>query len=141
MHDIWRNVDDECLRAVADTGGCVGIIFVPWFLGGTLACGLDRVCAHIEHVVSVVGWDHVAIGSDPAILNQRDAIVRVTATAICGSDLHLMDGFIPTLPTGFRDASDFPNVTAALLERGHDPADVSRALGLSALRVLRDVCG
>jgi threonine dehydrogenase-like Zn-dependent dehydrogenase len=37
---------------------------------------------------------------DPAILNPRDAIVRVTSTAICGSDLHLMDGFIPTMRAG-----------------------------------------
>ena len=37
---------------------------------------------------------------DPSILNPRDAIVRVTATAICGSDLHLYDGVIPTLAAG-----------------------------------------
>jgi threonine dehydrogenase-like Zn-dependent dehydrogenase len=37
---------------------------------------------------------------DPSILNPRDAIVRVTSTAICGSDLHLMDGFIPTMKAG-----------------------------------------
>ena len=37
---------------------------------------------------------------DPAILNPRDAIVRVTTTAICGSDLHLLDGFIPTMKAG-----------------------------------------
>ena len=37
---------------------------------------------------------------DPALLNPRDAIVRVTSTAICGSDLHLMDGFIPTMERG-----------------------------------------
>jgi threonine dehydrogenase-like Zn-dependent dehydrogenase len=37
---------------------------------------------------------------DPTILNGRDAIVRVTATAICGSDLHLFDGFIPTMQPG-----------------------------------------
>ena len=37
---------------------------------------------------------------DPAILNPRDAIVRVTATAICGSDLHLYGGFIPGLEPG-----------------------------------------
>ena len=37
---------------------------------------------------------------DPKILNPRDAIVRVTSTAICGSDLHLYDGYIPTLEQG-----------------------------------------
>jgi len=37
---------------------------------------------------------------DPTILSPRDAIVRITATAICGSDLHLYDGYIPTLKAG-----------------------------------------
>jgi len=37
---------------------------------------------------------------EPRILNPRDAIVRVTSTAICGSDLHLLGGFIPTLRRG-----------------------------------------
>jgi threonine dehydrogenase-like Zn-dependent dehydrogenase len=37
---------------------------------------------------------------DPQILNQRDAIVRISSTAICGSDLHLYNGFIPTMEKG-----------------------------------------
>ncbi len=37
---------------------------------------------------------------DPEILNPRDAIIRITRTAICGSDLHLYDGYIPTLQPG-----------------------------------------
>jgi threonine dehydrogenase-like Zn-dependent dehydrogenase len=37
---------------------------------------------------------------DPKILNPRDAIVRITLTAICGSDLHLYNGFIPTMEAG-----------------------------------------
>jgi threonine dehydrogenase-like Zn-dependent dehydrogenase len=37
---------------------------------------------------------------DPTILNNRDAIIRVTSTAICGSDLHLYDGYMPTMEKG-----------------------------------------
>jgi threonine dehydrogenase-like Zn-dependent dehydrogenase len=37
---------------------------------------------------------------DPKILNERDAIVRITTTAICGSDLHLVDGYVPTMKKG-----------------------------------------
>ena len=37
---------------------------------------------------------------DPTILNRRDAIVRVTSTAICGSDLHLVDGYVPEMKRG-----------------------------------------
>jgi len=37
---------------------------------------------------------------DPKIINPRDAVVKITSTAICGSDLHLYDGFIPTMESG-----------------------------------------
>ncbi len=37
---------------------------------------------------------------DPKIINDRDAIIRITATAICGSDLHLYNGIVPTLESG-----------------------------------------
>lgn len=37
---------------------------------------------------------------DPKILNQRDAVIKITSTAICGSDLHLYNGFVPTMEKG-----------------------------------------
>src|SRR5205085_3958234 len=37
---------------------------------------------------------------DPRILNPRDAIVKITSTAICGSDLHLYDGYVPSMVSG-----------------------------------------
>ena len=37
---------------------------------------------------------------DPQILNQRDAIIKISSTAICGSDLHLYNQFIPTMVAG-----------------------------------------
>ena len=37
---------------------------------------------------------------DPEILNPRDAIIRITSTAICGSDLHLYDGYVPAMKPG-----------------------------------------
>lgn len=48
------------------------------------------------------GTNHIAVEDvpDPVLLNPRDAIVRVTSTAICGSDLHLVNGFIPTMERG-----------------------------------------
>jgi threonine dehydrogenase-like Zn-dependent dehydrogenase len=49
------------------------------------------------HGVGEVRVEHVP---DPSLLNPRDAIVRVTSTAICGSDLHLYDGYIPTMFRG-----------------------------------------
>ncbi|HEX2117539.1 MAG TPA: alcohol dehydrogenase catalytic domain-containing protein, partial [Acidimicrobiales bacterium] len=37
---------------------------------------------------------------EPKVLNPRDAVIKVTSTAICGSDLHLFDGYIPTMQSG-----------------------------------------
>jgi len=55
---------------------------------------MRAVCWEAPNVVRV---EHVP---DPTIVNPRDAVVRVTSTAICGSDLHLLDGFIPTMECG-----------------------------------------
>ena len=104
----WRNIDDEQLRAVADSGGVVGVIFAPRFLGQD---GLDGVVAHLRHIIAVAGPDTVAIGSD-------------------------WDGFV--LPTrGLRSPAELPNLTEALLRAGV-PADVvHKLLGDNVLRVLR----
>ncbi|MGP1382976.1 MAG: zinc-dependent alcohol dehydrogenase [Thainema sp.] len=55
---------------------------------------MKAVCWHGSQDVRV---DNVP---DPKILNPRDAILKVTSTAICGSDLHLYDGYIPTMQSG-----------------------------------------
>lgn len=47
-----------------------------------------------------VGKMSVETVPDPTILNPRDAIVKITSTCICGSDLHLYDGFMPTMEQG-----------------------------------------
>ena len=53
--------------------------------------------ANVWHGKRDVRIDNVP---DPEILNPRDAIVRITSTAICGSDLHLYNGFVPTMEKG-----------------------------------------
>ena len=55
---------------------------------------MRAVCWNAKHDV------RVETVPDPKILNPRDAIIRVTSTAICGSDLHLYDGYIPTMMAG-----------------------------------------
>lgn len=55
---------------------------------------MKAICWHSKHKLEVQEVP------DPEILNSRDAIVKITSTAICGSDLHLYNGFIPTLAKG-----------------------------------------
>src|SRR3954471_14210173 len=56
---------------------------------------------------------------DPQILNPRDAIVKVTSTAICGSDLHLYDGFIPTMKSGDILGHEFMGEVVEVGTRNH----------------------
>jgi membrane dipeptidase len=105
----WRNIDDEQLRAVADKGGCVGVIFCPRYLGGD---GLEPVVKHMKHIVSVVGEDAVALGSD-------------------------WDGFI--VPTNaLPDPTHLPQLTAALLDSGLSGTAVGKILRGNVMRVLND---
>jgi membrane dipeptidase len=103
----WRNIDDAQLRAVADKGGVVGVIFCPRYLGGR---GIDDVVRHLMHIVDVVGEDAAALGSD-------------------------WDGFIVPTPA-LADPRGLPLLTDALLDAGMRPATVGKILRGNALRVL-----
>ncbi len=75
---------------------------------------LDDVVHHIDHVVKLVGVDHVGLGSD-------------------------FDGVGDSLPVGLEDVSTYPNLVARLLERGYGEADVEKILSGNVLRVWRAV--
>jgi threonine dehydrogenase-like Zn-dependent dehydrogenase len=55
---------------------------------------MKALCWHKKGVVRIEDVP------EPQILNARDAIIKVTTTAICGSDLHLLNGVIPTMECG-----------------------------------------
>ncbi|ACY17275.1 dipeptidase [Haliangium ochraceum] len=110
VHRSWRNIDDAQLRAVADTGGCVGVIFAKRFLGGN---DIEFVVDHLVHIIDVAGEDVAALGSD-------------------------FDGLV--VPArGLDDVADMPKLTAALARRGLSEAVLSKVLGGNALRVFGDV--
>ena len=103
----WRNIDDAQLRAVADKGGVVGVIFCPRFVGGD---GLEPVIKHLKHIVDVVGEEHAALGSD-------------------------WDGFI--VPTkALKDPRGLPLLTDAMLAGGFSRAAVGKILYDNVMRVL-----
>ena len=86
VHRHWRNVDDEQLRAVADSGGVVGVMYQSSFLGEPLWGGRsEAIVAHLEHIVDVVGEDHAALGSDwdGAIITPRDMATCLELPLLC----------------------------------------------------------
>lgn len=107
VHQHWRNIDDEQLRAVADNGGCVGVIFARRYLG---SASIEAVVDHLLHIIDVAGDDLPALGSD-------------------------FDGFVVP-PVGLEDVAALPNLTVALSRRGVPPRVLEKILGGNVLRVL-----
>lgn len=133
--------DDE-LRALAGTGGVIGIFAMPWFVAPDPAeTTLDHVLDHIDYVVNLVGADHVGIGTDwPMTQTQWMALAfkRLVAPTIGFAP---GDGPSTEWVHGLKDYRSFGNITAGLVARGYSDADIVKIIGGNWLRVLRNVCG
>jgi membrane dipeptidase len=111
VHRHWRNLDDSQLRAIADSGGFVGIMFHASFLGDRPWSGrAERVVDHLAHVVRVAGVDCAALGSD-------------------------FDGAIVP-PRDLRSVLELPRLVELMLKRGFRPELIQKILGQNFLRVL-----
>ncbi len=62
--DHPRNLTDDMLKALADSGGVAGLNFCPMFLDAENGCTVEAMIRHIEHMIHVAGEDVVAIGTD-----------------------------------------------------------------------------
>ena len=144
-HD--RAKPDEVMKAIADTGGTVGITNVPAFLGGS-GC-IDAMLDHIEHAVRTVGADHVTIGTDRSYSSVRAAEESAKAPGGRGRTRwealwreddplhrpewrqeHMSQSMVWT---------NWPLFTVGLVQRGHSDADIQKIIGGNILRVAREV--
>jgi membrane dipeptidase len=142
VHWHARNKSDEALRAIADTGGVIGVVAVPFFLtrGGTPS--IDHMLNHIDHIATLVGWRHVAIGTDWPI-QAPDELLRLTLSpanrALGFRDADHLD--VTQRLVGLDDCRDLPNITRGLVKRGYGDEEIRGILGENALRVFAEVCG
>ncbi|MBI5508124.1 MAG: membrane dipeptidase [Deltaproteobacteria bacterium] len=107
----WRNIDDRQIKAVADSGGTIGIIFQMPFLAAAGHPTDGRIVLdHMEHIIKVAGEDFVSVGSD------YDGVV------------------VP--PPGLTSAHQYPRLVAWMLERRWSEARIKKILGGNFLRAL-----
>ena len=139
--DYPRNVPDDVLKMIRDTGGIVMATFVPHFVSARVMehragrlgwqarltemhpdnaerrerelAALGEVADHIDHLCAVMGAEHVGIGSD-------------------------FDG-IEQVPEGLEDVSKFPDLFVELARRGYSDDQLGAIAGGNCLRVLRAV--
>ncbi|WP_326837323.1 dipeptidase [Amycolatopsis rhabdoformis] len=122
-----RNLTDEVMRAIAATGGVVGINVLAQFVDGHRHT-VDRVADHLDHAASVVGADHVGLGPD-FIKEVSDGLLRVDELA--WGDRKPRE-YVP----GLEGPAGLPRLTAELLRRGWAERDIRQVLGLSFHDVL-----
>ncbi|MFO7942507.1 MAG: dipeptidase [Bacillota bacterium] len=128
--DHPRNLTDDQIRALARAGGVMGMNFAPNFvhpeLGakadsiygsrgaeGAPRANLEMVLDHVDHIVGLVGPEHVGLGSD-------------------------FDGIGDT-PDGLENATKLPDLTDGLFRRGYPEKDIRAILGGNFMRVFREV--
>jgi membrane dipeptidase len=115
LADHPRNLYDDQIKAVAERGGVIGVIYHTGYLDTLDEKEKDvrLVVDHIDHFVKIAGIDVVALGSD-------------------------FDGGV-TMPRDLSDASKLPNITAELVRRGYSEKDIRKILGENFLRVMAAV--
>jgi len=113
----WRNLDDAQIKAIANSGGVIGIIFHPGFLRPRgMASEGQLVLEHMEHVIQVAGEDFVGLGSD-------------------------LDGAISP-PSDIRDgALAYGRLVQGMLDRGWSEARIRAVLGGNFLRAFEVMRG
>lgn len=124
VFDHPRNLTDEQLRAVGDSGGVVGVHCLPAYVDPEDPT-VGRLVDHVVHMVSVIGIDHVGIGADfPTSDGPRPAREQRFPR-----NREQLDGF--------DEIDELGVFTAALLDRGFTPEDAAKVLGENFARVIR----
>lgn len=113
--DHPRNLTDKQIKAIAESGGVIGVTYVPQFVD-THEPTIERVVDHIAHIYQVGGISCLGLGSD-------------------------FDG-IDTTITGMHNAGvAVPNLQKALIRRGFTTGQIEKIMGENWLRVFKEVCG
>lgn len=143
LHRHIRSKPDEVIRAIADTGGLIGICCIPQFLGGKGDIGafLD----HIEYAAKRFGVEHVAIGTDIAYTSQNAELENKKVPPRPKSRtrweaLWPAEAFVTTPEA--RDSiawTNWPLFTVGLVQRGFSDDDIQKIIGGNMLRVARNV--
>jgi membrane dipeptidase len=132
VQDHPRNVTDDMIRAIAASGGVVGVVAVSRFVTDGMPT-IARWVDHIEHIVGVAGIDHVGIGADFAHhLYEIGASNEVASWR--PDDVTSHTPFAEML-----DPDDLPGLTAELRRRGFSEGDLAKIYHKNFLRVMREV--
>jgi membrane dipeptidase len=126
LHHHFRTIDDEQIKALAQTGGVIGVNAIATMVSKQPT--LDKLVDHISHIANLVGIDHVGLGldfvKDDGPLYPEDEIFGVGENRL-----------IPD----FENEDELPNITECMVRRGFSESDIGKVLGGNFLRILCQV--
>ncbi|WP_170986016.1 membrane dipeptidase [Rhizobium sp. AU243] len=135
LQDSVRNKTDEQLRAVAETGGIVGLAALPHYLPNELHSTVADYLAVVEHVLNVVGEEHVGFGTDMTPGQSSEFLAYTASRKGFGSAT--VDYSVPPRLSGLSNFSDYQDVLDRLV-RALGPRKTEKFAGENWLRVFRD---
>ena len=143
--DHRRNKTDKAIKTMAEKGGVIGATCIRGFLRNTLTAQLDDYLDAIDHLVQMVGVDHVSLGTDHTqdqpeefwkfIGGQQGTKYPSKFTPPNGGPLPWYDQY----PDELKTPDQLPIMSEALLNRGYSDEDVLKILGGNWLRLFDEV--
>ena len=137
-----RSKPDDVIRAIADSGGYIGICCIPRFLRGR--GDISVLLDHIDHVIRKFGADHVAIGTDVAYQSQnasrqRAKVPKRPKRRTEFRSLWPADDYKTTQQATDSIAwTNWPLFTVGLVQRGHSDQVIRKVIGENVMRVARE---
>ena len=151
VYNHARSKTDEEIKAIAESGGYIGIYTIPTFIAemGTIKEFLDQ----IDYAVNLVGADHVAIGTDNGYRTpEPKELTEIYGRTPAKPGVSFWNGFRPEHRADLHEASEelrsgslawtnWPYFTAGLVSRGYSDQEIQKIIGGNCLRVLKRVVG
>lgn len=147
--NLQRNKSDDAIKAVAETGGVIGIgIYGPLIWNGDplRRPTLDDFRRHLNHIVELVGIDHVGLGTDQYQVVDRAAYCAGLDTAqddINPGAAAYSEAFgytyLTRYPTDCETIADYPRITDTLVDDGWSESDVRKFWGGNFLRAFGEI--
>ena len=140
-HPARRNKSDDVLKALAASGGMLGVSLYPHHLKDGSQCSLDNFCGMIAQAVEIMGVDHIGFGSD-LCQDQPDSVVewmrvgRWTKKIDYGEGSAAQAGF-PPMPSWFEDNRHWENILGGLAKTGFSHHDIEKISGGNWLEFYR----
>jgi membrane dipeptidase len=132
-HPALRNKSDDVLKALADSGGILGLSLYPHHLKGKSECTLEDFCTMVARTADMIGVDRIGFGSD-LCQDQPDTVVEWMRNGTWAHDTDYGEGSkagagFPAQPHWFRDNSGFTNILRGLRDAGFSENETALIAG------------